>query len=52
MLENMAQVGNMAKTSMPTPPRMSTRIARNPHVDEKAVECIILDVRLHYLTYI
>ena len=43
MLENMAHVENMAKTFMPTPPRMSTRIARNPYVDEKVVECIILD---------
>lgn len=43
MLENMAQVENTANTYLPTPPRMSTRIAHNPYVDEKA-ECIIFDV--------
>ena len=35
--ENVAQI--MARSVTPTPRRMSARIARNPYVDDEAIQC-------------
>ena len=35
--ENVAQI--MARSVTPTPRRISTQIARNPYVDDEAIQC-------------